>query len=67
MPFRSEANPEHLALMKRVLDKHCETHAIAVDSPAHEAVARRILYLFGTGVTDESLFAALLAPKPNKP
>ncbi len=67
MPFRSEANPEQVAMMTRVLDAHCATYGIGADSPLRESVASRILYLFGAGVTDEKLFAALIAPKPHKP
>ena len=63
MPFRSEATPKQLAMMAKVLDEHCAAHAIAVDSAAHETLARRILYLFSTGVSDAALLAALIAPK----
>ena len=64
---RSEATPEQLAVMTRVLSEFCASNGIQQDSAGYEKAARRILFLHSTGVTDEGTLAEMLVRDYDSP
>lgn len=66
MPFRSAADPEQIALISAVLDAYCEENGIATGTTEQDAIAHRILFLFGTGVTDKEQLSAMLKSSMQK-
>lgn len=59
----SDATPEQMATMSRVLELHCASHGVEIDGDAYVVLARRVWFLVGAGVSDPELLAALIAPR----
>ena len=57
-----QANPQQLAMMDKVVAGYCATYGVAVGTPDHLALTRRVMSLFGAGVSDPARMKTMLAP-----
>lgn len=53
------ASDKQLAMMKRVLDAHCEAHGV-VDTEARDDIAAKLIVLFNNGARTEQALADAL-------
>lgn len=49
-PGSESVTPEHIAMLKTVLDEHSKRHGIEWGTPEHDAAARHLYALFETGI-----------------
>lgn len=60
MNVHGVVDSDHLAMLKTILDEHCQSCGINADSPDREDIACRLLALFMSGLTEvEDLKLAL--------
>ncbi|MEZ5803198.1 MAG: hypothetical protein R3E51_07090 [Rhizobiaceae bacterium] len=62
MPFSSIVQAEAVAMLRRILDIHCDTFGIFSDEE-RTSLALSLLMLYQNGITDEAELARLTEPK----
>ena len=60
MPFHDVADPEHLAMLARVFNAHCERYGITSPND-RDTIAFQLINHFQRGVVDEDHLMMLLA------